>query len=106
MCAPEIERSWCHTASYTCAVAALDALHGRDIAWLPLHEFTFDPARSRDYLVRANWALYCDNYLEGFHIPYVHAALADALDYGEYRTELARYERVPPPLDEQVIAFP
>ncbi len=32
---PEVERSWCHTASYTCAVAALDALHGRDIAWLP-----------------------------------------------------------------------
>ena len=31
------------------------------------------PARSRDYLVRANWALYCDNYLEGFHIPFVHA---------------------------------
>lgn len=58
------------------------------VGWLPLHEAVFDPARSRDYLVRANWALYCDNYLEGFHIPYVHAALADALDYGEYRTEL------------------
>jgi glucosamine--fructose-6-phosphate aminotransferase (isomerizing) len=32
---PEVERSWCHTASYTCAVAALDALHGREIGWLP-----------------------------------------------------------------------
>jgi glucosamine--fructose-6-phosphate aminotransferase (isomerizing) len=32
---PEVERSWCHTASYTCAVAALAALHGEDIAWLP-----------------------------------------------------------------------
>jgi glucosamine--fructose-6-phosphate aminotransferase (isomerizing) len=32
---PQVERSWCHTASYTCAVAALDALHGREIAWLP-----------------------------------------------------------------------
>ena len=32
---PEIERSWCHTASYTCAVAAIDALNGEDIAWLP-----------------------------------------------------------------------
>ena len=58
------------------------------VSWLPLQEVRFDPARSRDYLVRANWALYCDNYLEGFHIPYVHAALAGALDYGEYRTEL------------------
>jgi glucosamine 6-phosphate synthetase-like amidotransferase/phosphosugar isomerase protein len=33
--APEIERSWCHTASYTSAVAALAALHGKDIGWLP-----------------------------------------------------------------------
>jgi glucosamine--fructose-6-phosphate aminotransferase (isomerizing) len=32
---PEIEESWCHTASYTCAVAALAALRGEDIGWLP-----------------------------------------------------------------------
>lgn len=65
-------------------LAEVDARAG----WLPIAQATFDPTRSRDYLVRANWALYCDNYLEGFHIPYVHAALSDALDYGEYRTEL------------------
>ena len=35
VCTPTIERSWCHTASYTCAVAALRALHGEDVAWLP-----------------------------------------------------------------------
>jgi glucosamine--fructose-6-phosphate aminotransferase (isomerizing) len=35
VCTPEIERSWCHTASYTCAVAAVAALHGADISWLP-----------------------------------------------------------------------
>jgi glutamine---fructose-6-phosphate transaminase (isomerizing) len=35
VCTPEIERSWCHTASYTCAVAALAALHGRSVDWLP-----------------------------------------------------------------------
>lgn len=55
---------------------------------LPWERLAFDATRSRDYLVQANWALYVDNYLEGFHIPYVHAALAQALDYGEYRTEL------------------
>jgi glutamine---fructose-6-phosphate transaminase (isomerizing) len=32
---PEIERSYCHTASYTCAVAALAALVGEDISSLP-----------------------------------------------------------------------
>lgn len=35
VCAPELEQSWCHTASYTSAVAALAALRGEDIEWLP-----------------------------------------------------------------------
>jgi choline monooxygenase len=57
--------------------------------FLHLDTLAFDPATSRDYTVDANWALYCDNYLEEFHIPYVHgASLADKLDYGAYRTEL------------------
>jgi glucosamine--fructose-6-phosphate aminotransferase (isomerizing) len=32
---PEVERSWCHTVSYTCAVATLAALRGEDVDWLP-----------------------------------------------------------------------
>jgi choline monooxygenase len=56
--------------------------------WMPLALAAHDATRSRDYLVRANWALYVDNYLEGFHIPYVHPGLAGALDYGSYRTEI------------------
>jgi fructoselysine-6-P-deglycase FrlB-like protein len=31
---PEVEESYCHTASYTCAVATLAALRGEDVAWL------------------------------------------------------------------------
>lgn len=58
---------------------------------LPWAEARFDATGSRDYLVRANWALYVENYLEGFHIPYVHASLAGALDYGAYEVEL--YDR-------------
>ena len=42
------------------------------ISFLPLNEFRFDPSNSKDYLVNCHWALYCDNYLEGFHIPFVH----------------------------------
>jgi len=29
---PEIEKSWCHTVSYTCAVTALAALRGEDVS--------------------------------------------------------------------------
>jgi glucosamine--fructose-6-phosphate aminotransferase (isomerizing) len=35
VCTPEIEKSWCHTASYTCAVAAIAALNGEEVDWLP-----------------------------------------------------------------------
>ncbi|HEY6961387.1 MAG TPA: hypothetical protein VI408_05790 [Gaiellaceae bacterium] len=35
VCTPVVETSWCHTASYTCAVAAIEALHGGDISELP-----------------------------------------------------------------------
>ncbi len=35
VCTPELERSWCHTASYTCSVAALAAMNGSEISGLP-----------------------------------------------------------------------
>jgi choline monooxygenase len=62
--------------------------------FLPIDAMSYDASRSRDYLVRANWALYCDNYLEGFHIPFVHAGLAAALDYDQYRTELFEFSNL------------
>ena len=46
---------------------------------------------TRDYEIDAHWALYCENYLEGFHIPYVHHSLNEVVDYGSYRTETFRY---------------
>ena len=32
---PAVEESYCHTGSYTCAVATLAALRGEDVSWLP-----------------------------------------------------------------------
>ncbi len=55
--------------------------------FLPVEEATFDPESSRDYRIDAHWALYVDNYLEEFHIPFVHARSLGALDYDAYRTE-------------------
>src|SRR4051812_15582604 len=69
-------------------LAGLLAPMMKRVGGLPLGEFRHDRSRSRDYLVRANWALYIDNYLEGFHIPFVHSSLNEAIDYGEYTTEL------------------
>lgn len=55
-------------------------------------QFAFDDRElelisSKDYEVNAHWALYCENYLEGFHIPYVHRSLNEIVDYGTYSTE-------------------
>lgn len=56
------------------------------LAHLPLSEARFDASRSREYLVRANWALYVENYLDALHIPFVHGELSGALDYEDYPT--------------------
>jgi choline monooxygenase len=58
------------------------------VGFMPLDQLKFDPVRSRDYLVNGHWALYCDNYLEGFHIPFVHQGLNAAIDYETYETHL------------------
>lgn len=58
------------------------------IGFFPLHDFKLDESRSKEYMVNAHWALYCDNYLEGFHIPFVHDDLNEVLDYGNYETLL------------------
>ena len=58
------------------------------IGFLPLDEFYLDTSTSKDFLVHAHWALYCDNYLEGFHVPFVHEGLNKMLDYGSYKTEI------------------
>lgn len=48
----------------------------------------------REYEINAHWALCCENYLEGFHIPYVHHGLNKVVDYGTYSTDLFRYSSV------------
>lgn len=58
-----------------CGLVALDAMR-------------LDPAASRDYEVDANWALYVDNFLEGFHVRFVHPELSKSLDLPQYATEL------------------
>jgi choline monooxygenase len=46
---------------------------------------------SRDYVVDANWKVYVDNYLEGYHIPLVHPGLNREIDYRKYVSELGEF---------------
>lgn len=64
------------------------------LEWFPMDQLMFSENLSKDYIVHANWALYCENYLEGFHIPFVHAGLNDVLNFSEYTTEVFRYSNL------------
>jgi len=43
------------------------------------------------YEINCNWKVYMDNFLEGFHIPFVHPELNKVIDYKSYKTEI--YDR-------------
>jgi choline monooxygenase len=58
------------------------------LSWIPVAQYQLDPARSHDYDVDAHWALYVENYLEGFHVPFVHAGLNEVIDVSTYSSEL------------------
>ena len=64
------------------------------VNFLPLDQLVYDSSRSHEYLVRSNWALYCENYLEGFHIPYVHKGLSSSIDYKNYSYEIYEYSNL------------
>ncbi len=58
------------------------------IGWLRPETFYHAPEYSALFEVESHWALYVDNYLEGFHIPFVHPGLNQVLEYGDYRYEM------------------
>ena len=64
------------------------------VSFLNLDHLDYRPDLSKDYMVNSHWALYCDNYLEGFHIPFVHDDLNSVLDHGAYETEIDDYFNV------------
>jgi choline monooxygenase len=71
---------------------SFDAFVGDAATQLEVTDNTvFKLTSTREYEVNAHWALYCENYLEGFHIPYVHKSLNEVVDYGSYTTETFRY---------------
>lgn len=55
---------------------------------------------TKDYEVNAHWALYCENYLEGFHVPFVHQGLNSVIDYGSYTTETFRFSSLQTAYDD------
>lgn len=71
------------------ATPAFDALYpGVAERCAPLAVEQLQHVTTRNFSVNANWKVYVDNYLEGYHIPLVHPGLNRELDYRQYVTEL------------------
>ena len=47
-----------------------------------------DENQSKSYIINSHWAIYCENYLEDFHIPFVHKGLTKDINLNEYKTIL------------------
>ena len=54
----------------------------------PFDKLILNKKSSNIYSLDAHWALYCENYLEGFHVPYIHKGLNKDIDLGTYKTIL------------------
>ena len=54
----------------------------------PFKNISYRSDLSKTYHLNAHWALYCENYLEGLHVPYVHKGLNNEIDIKSYKTEI------------------
>ena len=65
------------------------------LSMLPMDKLVLDPSGTKSFHIKCHWMLYCENYLEGLHVPFVHKSLQAALSLppppgkdSDYRTEL------------------
>ena len=56
------------------------------LSFLPLDRAEHRVELDKDFEIQAHWALYVENYLEGFHIPFVHPGLNAVLEWNSYET--------------------
>ena len=56
--------------------------------WFPFQELKPENEYQQKFELNAHWALYVENYLEGFHIPFIHKGLAKEIDLHNYKVEI------------------
>lgn len=53
-----------------------------------LNRMPNDPVETQRFTRDTSWLVYCDNFLEGLHIPFVHPALSQSVDISTYQVHL------------------
>jgi choline monooxygenase len=43
------------------------------------------------YRAKCNWKIYVENYMEGYHVPFVHPELSSVLDTSDYHTDVTNW---------------
>ena len=56
--------------------------------WYPFEKLEYNKETSNSWTINANWDLYCENYLEGFHVPFIHRGLNSDIKLDTYTTVL------------------
>lgn len=89
---PQAGVGWWKKVPFVSARATMDfeAWAGdgmRRLSMLPVDALVWDADWHRSYTVRAHWAVYVENYLEGLHVPFLHPKLNASLAMPSYRTE-------------------
>ena len=54
----------------------------------PFNKIKFSNKLSNSFNINTHWAIYCENYLEGFHVPFVHKGLSKDIDNQSYTTKI------------------
>lgn len=56
--------------------------------WFPFSKLFPDNNFDKEFEIDAHWALYVENYLEGFHIPFIHKGLSKEIRLSDYKVEI------------------
>ena len=72
------------------AINIMDILNDIEdrLGWYPFNNISYDKSNSNTYIIDAHWAIYCENYLEGFHVPFIHKGLNKDIELDTYNTEI------------------
>lgn len=73
------------------AVKISDLLSGIKDKISPIDISIYKFYRRVEYKINCNWKVYVDNYLEGYHLPFVHPALSKVLNANKYATETSEH---------------
>ena len=75
----------------TSAWRSFSAPWSDELAHYPLNELHYAPRNGESRTLEGNWKQHAWNYLDSFHIPFIHRGpkgLVDAIDYKSYTTEI------------------